>query len=178
MPQGWIKLDRKLLEHWLWGKQPFSDGQAWIDLLLLANHKDEKLRFDGKIHTITKGSRITSIRKLSDRWGWSKDKTVRFLNILEEDQMIKRKSDTKRTVITITNYGFFQSPADNGETPDTNRTPTGHQRDTGETPTGTNKNDKNEKNENKRKKGGAAACPLPGAMTEKERKALAAELRK
>ena len=39
---GWIKLHRELLLHDLWKYKPFSKGQAWIDLLMLANHKNNK----------------------------------------------------------------------------------------------------------------------------------------
>ena len=39
---GWIKVSRTIQEHWVWDEKPFSKGQAWIDLLLLAKHSDEK----------------------------------------------------------------------------------------------------------------------------------------
>ena len=40
--QGYIKIHRKIQECWLW-QDKFSKGQAWIDLLLRANHKDNKI---------------------------------------------------------------------------------------------------------------------------------------
>lgn len=39
---GWIKIHRDILYHEIWSDKPFSKGQAWIDLILLANHSDNK----------------------------------------------------------------------------------------------------------------------------------------
>ena len=40
--QGYIKLYRSIFNHWLWQDKPFSRGQAFVDLILLANYKDKK----------------------------------------------------------------------------------------------------------------------------------------
>lgn len=106
--KGFIALYRDVLDHWLWDDKPFSRGQAWIDLLLTVNHTDKKIMFNGELTTIKRGQTITSIRQLCDRWGWSNNKVTRFLKMLESEQMLTRKSDTKKTVITIDNYGFWQ----------------------------------------------------------------------
>lgn len=37
--EGWIKLHRKLSDNPLWTCEPFTKGQAWVDLILLANHE-------------------------------------------------------------------------------------------------------------------------------------------
>ena len=42
------------------------------------------------------------------RWGWSKSKTRLFLKMLEKDKMIVKKSDRKKTTITIVKYNSFQ----------------------------------------------------------------------
>ena len=36
---GYIKLHRSLMDNPLWTEKPFSRGQAWVDLLMLANRK-------------------------------------------------------------------------------------------------------------------------------------------
>lgn len=106
--EGWIKLHRSMLENWLWEDKPFSRGQAWIDLLLMANHK-EKDTILGKEHVvIERGSFITSELKLMERWGWSKSKVRAFLQVLENDKMLIKKTDRKKTTITIVNYSTFQ----------------------------------------------------------------------
>lgn len=106
--KGFIALYRNIADHWLWDDKPFSRGQAWIDLLLTVNHTDKKIMFNGELTTIKRGQTITSIRQLCDRWGWSNNKVTRFLKMLESEQMLTRKSDTKKTVITIDNYSLWQ----------------------------------------------------------------------
>ena len=106
--QGWICLHREIWQCWLWDEKPFSKAQAWIDLLLLANHSDNKFLLGNEIVTVEAGSFITSEVKLSERWGWSRTKTRAFLDLLQKDNMIVKKSDNKKTAINIVNYSKFQ----------------------------------------------------------------------
>ena len=105
--QGWIPIYRKIQDNHLWEDKPFAKGQAWIDLLLLANHEDRKVVLGNEIIEVKCGSFISSIEKLRLRWGWSNTKVINFLKLLENDGMLIRKSDTKKTVITIVNYGDY-----------------------------------------------------------------------
>lgn len=105
---GWIALDRKIMNNWLWNEKPFSFGQAWVDMLLMANHKENKFPLGNEIVTVSRGSFITSEIKLMNRWGWSKSKLRRFLNLLISDEMIIKKSDRRKTTITIVKYSDFQ----------------------------------------------------------------------
>lgn len=125
--KGYIRLYRDIRKHWIWND---ADAlRAWIDLIMLANHEDKKFYFDGRLITVRRGTFITSVRKLAARWGWGKDRTLRFLRTLECDRMIDRKCDTKKTLITIENYGFYQSAKPKSATPTgtQTRTPTGTQ---------------------------------------------------
>ena len=106
--QGWVSIHRSLQSHWLWEDKPFSKGQAWIDILLLANHQDNKFLLGNELVEVEQGSFITSEVKLMDRWGWSKTKVRNFLKILEEDNMLIKKSDTKKTTLTVVNYKVYQ----------------------------------------------------------------------
>lgn len=106
--QGWIRLERKIKDNWLWDDKPFSMGQAFIDLTLLANHKDAKFPLGEEVIIVERGSFITSELKLMARWGWSKSKVRRFLSLLENDEMIVKKSDHKKTTISIVNYSTYQ----------------------------------------------------------------------
>ena len=113
---GWIKLHRDIQEHWLWEDEPFSRGQAFIDLLMEVNHEDKKKLFNGELIEIKRGSKITSLRQLSERWKWSTKKVKKFLEQLEKDEMITFKSDTKKTLITIENYSVYQDRGNSEET--------------------------------------------------------------
>ena len=112
MGQGWISIHRKIREcDVIWDDKPFSRGQAWIDLLLMVNHEDKEIMFNARGLTIKRGQKLTSIRKLSEQWGWSRTKTTLFLNELKKAQMIDFKSDTKKTLVTVINYDFYQDTA-------------------------------------------------------------------
>ena len=160
--QGWIKLHRKIQENEIWmDEEPFDRRSAFIDLLLMANHKDKKVIFNGQVIEIEAGQRITSIRNLSERWRWSVKKVVRFLDMLEMLEIIERKSDRQKTLITIVNYGFYQGMGNTNDYTDdhTEETQRKHEGNTEETPTTTqrkhqrptNKNDKNDKNDKNEK---------------------------
>ena len=133
--QGYIYLDRKIRDHWIWDLEPYSKGQAWVDLILSANHKDNKFPFNGKPMLVKRGSFVTSIRKLASKWGWSKDKVAHFLDVLEEDGMLTQLRDSKKTLISVINYDFYQDRDDSKKTPkrqlkDTEKTQTGRSSDT------------------------------------------------
>lgn len=142
MAQGWISIHRQLQQHWLWEDKPFSRGQAWIDLLLSANHCDNKFLFGGELLEVKAGSFITSELKLAERWGWSKTKVRSFLEVLSNDGMIKKISDRKKTTIFIENYSVYQVS-------ETTEKPLKNQRKTTEKPLkNTNNNENNENNDN------------------------------
>ena len=105
---GYFKVDRQIFDHWLWEDQPFSRGQAWIDLIGLANYEDGKTPYKGKVISCKRGTVYRSISYLATRWGWSREKTRNFLKLLESDNMVTIKATTNRTTITIVNYGKFQ----------------------------------------------------------------------
>lgn len=108
MGQGWIKLHRKIRDCDLWNCEPFSRGQAWVDLLLMVNHDDKKVVLGSQVIDIKRGQTITSIRKLSEKWHWGNKKTLAFLGQLEELNMVHKESDTKKTLLTVINYDNYQ----------------------------------------------------------------------
>lgn len=139
---GWIKLHRSIQNNWIYKeKRTFSKFEAWIDLLLEANHKDNRLPLGNEIVECKRGQLIISIRKLCDRWNWSNTKVKNFLNLLQNDNMIDYFSDTKKTVISIENYDFYQGAND------TETFQERHENDTKATRKHTNKNVKNVKND-------------------------------
>lgn len=140
--QGWVALHRQLQEHWLWADKPFSRGQAWVDLLLLANHKNNKFLLGNELVEVKKGSFITSELKLMERWGWGKEKTRTFLKLLQSDGMIIKLSDRKKTTITIVNYSDY-AVFETASRPQTDRKQT-----TSRPRADTNNNDNNENNDN------------------------------
>lgn len=141
---GWIKLHRQIVDNWIWEDAEML--RAWLDILLMVNHEDKKIYFNGKLITIKRGEKLTSILKLSDRWGWSRNRVRHFLDLLEGDGMCTTIRTTNGTTLKVSNYkeyqGFYNG---NGTTKGTTNVPTdgpplGPQ-------TITNKNYKNDKRE-------------------------------
>ena len=148
MNLGWIKLHRKIKEHWLWPKGYYSKFEAWIDLILLANHSQGKVPIGSRLITVERGQLLTSQLQLAKRWGWNRKTVNTFLKLTKSDEILDFRSsseaDTGYTLITIRNYNKYQSresgALDTGA--DTGGTLVGQWADT-------NKKDKNKKKEDK-----------------------------
>lgn len=139
--EGWIRLNRSIMDNWVWKDRPFSEGQAWVDLLLLANHEDVKTLYKGEIIVCERGTVNRSILSLSERWKWSRKKTKGFITRLENDEMVTTNITTNRTTITIVNYGVYQGEGTTkGTTKGASRVSTKVQR------VPTNKNEKKDNN--------------------------------
>lgn len=153
MEAGWVSIHRQIKDNWIWQDKPFSKGQAWIDLLLMANHTEKKFALGNEVVTVKRGALITSEKKLMENWGWSKGKVRAFLKTLEDDGMINKKTDRKKTTINIVNYSFFQD-SETTERPQTdheqtaNGPRTDHEQTANGPQTDTNNNDNNENNLN------------------------------
>lgn len=144
---GFTKVYRDIRKNWIWEDKPFGRGQAFIDLLLMANYKDKKIMFNGDLIEVKRGSRITSLRKLSEQWGWSTNKTKKFLEQLQRDNMITYISDNKKTLITIEKYNSYQDKENTEETDEE------HLRNTEETQKKIKRNsEENQKKTNKKDK--------------------------
>ena len=149
MDKGWIRLHRKVRDCWLWDEKPFDRARAWVELLLVANHKDKKTSIGGTPIVIQRGQYLTSILKLSDRFGWSRNKTKRFLAVLEAEDMITTERTNQWTIVTIVNYGIYNDKDDDdepteGHQKDTEKTSEEQRKDNGRTTTKELKNDKND----------------------------------
>lgn len=144
MAEGWLKLHRALSYHALWLGEKFSRGQAWVDLLMLANHRLGYVRVRGLRVEIQRGQVGHSEVTLAARWQWSRDKVRRFMQELEQDSMITAKRDSKISIITILNYDQYQDSSDVDNTANKTAKHTADRQQTRQQ-TDTNKNDKNEK---------------------------------
>ena len=137
---GWIKLHRKIQEHWLWQDKPFDKRSAWIDMLLMANHDCNRFLLGNELVEVERGSFMTSELKLMERWGWSNTKLRNFLSLLQKDGMIIKISDNKKSTITIANYNDYQISESVKEVQEKCK------ESAEEVQENTNKNEKNDKN--------------------------------
>jgi DNA replication protein DnaD len=134
MATGYIKLHRQIQENEYYFREPFSRTMAWIDLLLLANHKKKTVRLRGILVTIERGQLAYSIETLSKRWQRNRKTVMKWLEEFSMDNMLDTKKDNVTTLITIRNYELYQGRLDTKEDSKLDS-----KRDT-------NNNDKNEKN--------------------------------
>ncbi len=137
---GWIKLHRKIFDNPMYFSEPFTRMQAWIDLLLLANHSGQYFYIRGNRIDVKRGEVAHSMESLAQRWKWSRGKVLRYISQLENSQMIVQQKSHVITKLSITNYNTYQSDGTTDSTTDGQQTVQ---------QTDTNKNDKNDKNENK-----------------------------
>ena len=151
--KGYIKLYRQLQDGWIWNsKEKYDQRSAWVDLLLMVNHKDKKIQYDDGFKNIKRGQILTSKRKLAERWMWNRRTVDRFLTLLEKDKMVAIECTTKHTLITIINYDIYQAKEEKDTPPSTPQdAPPGTPQSTppGTPPGSTNNNDNNEKNDKK-----------------------------
>lgn len=109
MASGWIKLHRKLMDSPMWTSEPFTKGQAWVDLLMLADFETK-----GEYR---RGSVYKSQRYLASRWHWSEKKVSRFLRDLQHGNtnvhidghmVVHTDRRTNGSIITIENWEKYQ----------------------------------------------------------------------
>ena len=141
---GWISLHRKILENPILNRsRVYSNFEAWIWLLLKANHKDNKFMLGTELVKVKKGSMITSQKKLCRQFRWGSTKLRNFLKVLQKDKMILLETNTQSTHITICNYESYQDKQTS------NKKQTTHAQHTHNTRTKTNNNDNKVNNVNK-----------------------------
>lgn len=138
--EGWIKLHRKILLNPLWSAEPFTKGQAWVDILLNVNHDDNYFYVRGNKVDVKRGQLAWSEVTMSSRWHWSRQKVRRFLKLLEKEQQIEQQKSTVTTIITIKNFEQYQSKKTADDTAER------QQKDSRRYTNNNVKNDKNVKN--------------------------------
>lgn len=141
--QWYISLHREIHDHWLYKEdRVFSKYEAWLDMLMMANHAPWKVVRWNQMIIVDRWSFISSELILMKKWKWWKSKLRAFLDILEKDEMILKKSDSKQTTIFLLNYDKYQIQ----ET--TKRPRADHRQTASRLPSDTNNNDNNSNNEN------------------------------
>jgi ABC-type proline/glycine betaine transport system ATPase subunit len=136
---GWIKLERSLLNHWIF--QDPVKFRIWIGLLLIVNHSDQKVNIGQNIYDCKRGQSVRSLLSWANTFKVSKDYIRNFFKLLAKDGMITIENIQISTRITICNYDTYQDTS-NAKQTTSKRKPNANQ-----TQSHTNKNDKNDKNE-------------------------------
>ncbi len=108
MSQGFISVYRKIFDNPIYFCEKFDRTHAWLDLILIANHKDGCFFNRGVQVEIKRGQIGYSLENISKRWRWSKGKVKRFLDALQTERQIEYQNTNVTTIITILNYDTYQ----------------------------------------------------------------------
>lgn len=149
MSKGWIKLHRSTFDNDLWTAEPFTKGQAWVDLIGHANHRPASIWIRGIEVTVDRGQLAWSELTMEGRWKWSRGKVRRYLRMLQDRGMIEQQKTKLTTIITVCKYEVYQAEQPTERTTgDTTGETTGETTDGQQTDNRryTNKNVKNEEN--------------------------------
>ena len=90
---GWVGQDERYLKWWMWLRRE----AAWADREVCHNRQTVYLQMRQVLVTVN---------SLVKQWGVSKPTVIRFLQRLEQDKLIEREIDTRKTIITITSLGW------------------------------------------------------------------------
>lgn len=146
--EGWIKLHRKIMDNPYYFSEAFTRSQAWIDLLIIANHKDNFFYKRGIKVEVKRGQIGWDLENLAKRWRWSRGKAERFINELEKSLQIVRQKTNVSTLLSIVNYEQYQQD-DKSKSKANNKPEYKADGQQIANQTDTNKNEKNDNNEKK-----------------------------
>jgi len=159
MGEGWFKIHRCLFKKAIWLNSTPEQKVILITLLGMANHSGREWEWKGKQFKAEPGMLVTSLESIYDKSG----KGISIQNVrsaltkFEKYEFLTQEVTKTGRLITIVNWGSYQSTKEEGNkqpnkevTNDqqrTNKEVTNSQQ-TGNKEVTTNKNDKNIKNEN------------------------------
>lgn len=107
---GWIKLPRNIMEFRYSPEsehRSFTKFEAYLDLLLIANHKN---RLCGDV-MVRRGQFYRTNQTLARRWNWPQLKVRRFKKQLKDAGVIDYPSKVKNIIpISICGYEEMQGP--------------------------------------------------------------------
>ncbi len=155
MHRGWIKLYRCLLDDPIWQCSRPEQKVILITLLLMANHREKKWQWHGKPYICRPGQIITSLASIQAKCG----KPISIRNIrtalkrFERLGFLTNQSTPHNRLITICQWDTYQNTIDSDDKPTDSSLPENRQ-----TPDNRLTPNKNDKNEEKGKKGNG---PLP-----------------
>lgn len=114
---GWVKIHRKLTEHWLWN-DPIK-LKWWLAIILEVNHSDKKISLGNSLYLVKRGQSAKSLRTWAIQFGTGVKSVTNFFDLLESDGMISKqtigKGKQSTTLINVTNYDLFQTQQETQE---------------------------------------------------------------
>lgn len=113
---GWIKLYRQLLEKPIWLESTPEQKVILLTLLSMANHEEKEWEWRGVPYKTKPGQLITSLPNIAEKAG----KGISIQNVrtalkrFEKYEFLTDESTKQNRLITIINWGFYQSSENEG----------------------------------------------------------------
>ena len=104
--KGWIKIHRRLVNHWLW--EDAKKLKWWLTILMEVNFEDSKTIVGNKLLTCKRGESLKSLRSWARLFNTTPRTVKEFFKLLEKDKMVTTRSIQFSTHLTVCNYESYQ----------------------------------------------------------------------
>ena len=109
MNKGWISIHRKIFDNIiLKPKGKYTRLEAWLWLLKETSYSDQKVNIGNEIYKVKSGQILRSQEKLRKQFKWGNTKLLNFFKLLQKEEMISVKTNSKTTMITILKFNELQ----------------------------------------------------------------------
>jgi len=112
MSVGTFNVARSIWDHPVFRPSKFSEREAFLWMVSEAAGKPRTIRAGNVGVDLERGQFCASVRFMANAWGWSKSSVARFLERLENRDMIGTQNGTGQLVVTLCNYEKFQGSRD------------------------------------------------------------------
>ena len=108
---GFFFTHRDLIDKPIWQLSTPEQKTVLVTLLAMVNYEESVWEWKGEKYTVKPGQTITSLEKIQEKCG----KGVSIQNIrtalkrFEEYEFLKSESTNKNRLITVINWGLYQS---------------------------------------------------------------------
>lgn len=128
---GVFAVARSIFDDPDFADEPLTQREAWLWIISEAAFKARRVRGPGGPVDLERGEFCHSVRFMATAWSWSKSRVDRFLDMLENRDMLRDTSRGGAKVYSVCNYNKFQvvgipGEADHGTACGTEA---GHERD-------------------------------------------------
>lgn len=107
---GWIALHRQIMNSWIY--QDAKYFKWWCTILMNVNHEKSQFPVGTTLHDCRSGESFRSIEAWAGLFGCSKRTALKFLQLLESDNMVTRKiigkGNRRKHLLTVVNWEEYQ----------------------------------------------------------------------
>lgn len=116
---GWISIYRKIQEHWIW--QDEKRLKWWLTIILNVNHEPKKFPVGNEVLVCNPGQSFRSIEQWTAMFLCSKKTTIKFFEMLKNDDMIQceivGKGNRRKHLLSVVNWDEYQKKENEVSTP-------------------------------------------------------------